>query len=257
MKRSDFLQRLVAIAGYGNFNLQSLIPKRKIHLQQFFVAGFRHYKGMEILPHMEVNDLLELKREPDNEHDESAVALYWQQEKIGFIPAEFNEMLAKLLDAQALPLLGMITHLNREVKPWENVLASVYFLQDETVEIPPHANYLKQIAQPVYHTSKKAEKDKLFKQVFDYDNRIVDVSAISIPPIKKYFMEYYSRDKKRKVMYNNKPYTHVPTDDIYTFMYNVNPLEWINADDGKKYILFEFIQNADIDSYNLPNSLKE
>jgi len=47
MKRSDFLQPLVAIAGYSTFNLQTLIPKR--YLQQFFVAGFRHYKVMELL----------------------------------------------------------------------------------------------------------------------------------------------------------------------------------------------------------------
>ena len=252
MKRSDFLQRFIAIAGYGSFNLQTLIPKRKIYLQQFFVAGFRHYKGMEILLYMEDNDLLELRREPQNEHDDCAIALYWQQEKIGYIPAELNEMLAKLLDAQALPLLGMITHLNREVKPWENVVAAVYFLQDESVEIPPYANYLKQVAQPVYRTTRKAENDKLFEQVFDYDNRIVEVSSITIPSIKKYFEEYYEMNKKRKVMYNGKPHAHVPTDDIYTYMYNVNPVKWVTADDGNKYILIEFIENPATDSYALP-----
>src|SRR5581483_8963735 len=106
MKRSDFLQRLVAITGFGSFPLQALIGKRKIYLQQFFVAGFRHYKGMELLSYMAVNDLLELRREPENEHDDCAIALYWQQEKIGYVPAEINEMTAKLLDAKALPLLG-------------------------------------------------------------------------------------------------------------------------------------------------------
>ncbi len=256
MKRSDFLQRLIAIAGYGSFNLQTLIPKRKIYLLQFFVAGFRHYKGMEMLAHMEANDLIELRREPDNEYDDCAIALYWQQEKIGYIPADYNEMLAKLLDAQALPLLGMITHLNREVKPWENVVAAVYFLQDEKVEIPAHAAYLKQVAQPVYKTSKKAARDKLFEQVFDYDNRIVDVAAIEIPEIKKHFERYFDH-KKYKVMYNGKPHAHVYTDDIYSYMYNVNPIEWVIADDGKKYILFEYIQNPGTNSYSLPKQLKE
>ncbi len=241
MNRSHFLQRLIAIAGYGNFKLQALVPKRKIYLLQFFVAGFRFHKGMELLPYMEVNDLLELRREPENEHDDCAIALYWQQEMIGYIPASSNEMLAKLLDAQALPLLGMITHLNREVKPWENVVAAVYFLQDETVEIPAYASYLKQVTQPEYTTTKKATKDKLFEDVFDYDNRIVDVAAITIPPIKKYFQQYHERDKRRQVMYNGKAYTHVPTDDIYTYMYNVNPIEWVTADNGQEYILFEFV----------------
>lgn len=251
MNRSDFLQRLVAIAGFGTFNLQTLIPKRKIYLQQFFVAGFRHYKGMELLPYMEVNDILELRREPDNEHDDCAIALYWQQEKIGYIPYEVNEMTAKLLDAQALPLLGMITHLNREVKPWENVVAAVYFLQDESVQMPAHAAYLQQLAQPVYKTTKEATREKLFEQIFDYDNRIVDIHSITIPVIKNHFEKYYS-DKKYTVMYNGKPHAYIYTDDIYTYMYNVNPLKWVTADDGKKYILFNFIENPDTDSYNLP-----
>lgn len=244
MKRSDFLQRLIAIAGYGSFNLQSLIPKRKIYLQQFFVAGFRHYKGMDMLPYMQVNDLLELRREPDNAHDECAIALYWQQEKIGYMPAKENEMTAKLLDAKALPLLGMITHLNTEVKPWENVVAAVYFLQDENVEIPPYADYLKKQLEPEYRTSKKANRDKLFDQVFNYPNRLLDVSAIKMSDIKAHFEKYYSSEKYR-VLYKGRPHAHVYTDDIYTYMYNVNPVEWVTADDGEKYILFEFTENPD------------
>jgi hypothetical protein len=244
MKRSDFLQRLVAISGFGSFNLQTLIPKRKIYLQQFFVAGFRHYKGMELLQSMEENDLLELRREPDNEHDDCAIALYWQQEKIGYIPAGFNEMLAKLIDAQALPLLGMITHLNRQVKPWENVVAAVYFLQDENVEIPAHADYLQQVVKPVYKTSKKAIRDKLFEEVFDCTDRIVDVSSIPVPEIKAHFEKYFS-DKKYLVHYNGKPHVHLYTDDIYSYMYNVNPVKWVKADNGAEYILFEYIQSPD------------
>lgn len=254
MKRSDFLQRLIAIAGFGSFSPQSLISKRKIYLLQFFIAGFRHYKGMELLPFMEVNDLLELRREPNNEHDECAIALYWQQEKIGYIPYDFNEMPSRLLDAQALPLLGMITHLNREVKPWENIVAAVYFLQDESIEIPPHANYLTQLATPVYKTSAKANKEKLMNEIFENPNRIVDITTIKIDPIKRHFEKYYTTDKY-KVMFKGRPYVKLSTDDIYTYMYNVNPLEWITADDGKKYILFDFIENPETDVYSLPSRL--
>lgn len=253
MKRSDFLQRLIAIAGYGSFKLKAIILKRKIYLLQFFVAGFKFHKGMALLPYMEVNDLLELRREPNNEHDDCAIALYWQQEMIGYVPADSNEMLAKLLDARALPLLGMITHLNREVKPWENVVAAVYFLQDDTVEIPAYATYLKKIAQPEYSTSRKATQDKLYEVIFDCSNRIIDAEAIKIPAIKKHMQQYYEHNKRRTVMYNGKVYTHMPTDDIFTYMYNVNPLEWVTADNGQKYILFEFIENPDTDSYSLPN----
>lgn len=242
MNRNHFLKRLIAIAGYGSFSVQALVPKRKIYLQQFFVAGFRHHRGMELLPYMRENDLLELRREPGNEHDDCAIALYWQQEKIGYIPAELNEMPAKLLDAQALPLLGIITHLNREVNPWENVVAAIYFLQDETVNIPPYAAHLKQVAAPVYTSSKKTKRNKLFEDVFDTPDRIVDIDTIPIPAIKKHFEKYYA-DKKRLVFCKGKPYTQVYDDGIYTYLYNVNPVKWVTADDGKPYLLFEFTEN--------------
>jgi hypothetical protein len=62
MKRTDFLKRLVSVAIFGQMPLNVLETKRKIYLLQCFVAGFRHYKGMEILSEMEVNDFIELKR---------------------------------------------------------------------------------------------------------------------------------------------------------------------------------------------------
>lgn len=237
MKRSDFLQRLIAIAGFGTFNVQALIPRRKIYLQQFFVAGFRHYKGMELLPYMQVGDLLELRREPGNEHDDCAIALYWQQEKIGYMPAGLNEMPAKLLDAKAIPLLGIITHLNREVKPWENVAAAMYFLQDETVKVP---GYLRQKKEPVYTILKKARKNTLFEEIFENSNRIVDAQNIQDPVIKSQ-IEHFAKRNKNTVMLKGKPYVHLFTNDIYAYLYQVNPVKWVTADDGNKYILFEFV----------------
>ena len=231
MKRSDFLKRLIGVAGFGMFNLQAIIPKRRIYLQQFFVAGFRYYKGMELLDFMHSNDLLELKREPDNEFDKNAVALYWQQEKIGFVPAEMNELLARLIDAKALPLLGMITHLNKHVKPWENVAVAIYFVQDDSFDIPKHAQYLERIEQPAYTSAVK--KEDLFAEVFDEYNGIVDISSIKIPDIKNYFEKHYLKEKY-EVMYNHKSYSNISTNDIYTYMYNVKPIKSVKSDKGDK-----------------------
>ena len=151
MKRSDFLQRMIGVALLGKLPISELILKRKVYLLHCFVAGFRYYSGMDLLNEMEVNDFLELRREPNNKYDEFAIALYWQQEKIGFIPADSNETIARLLDAEALPLLASITHLNKEVEPWENVVVAVYFLQEEK-KLPPHADYLHQLGEPEYYT---------------------------------------------------------------------------------------------------------
>ena len=151
MKRSDFSQRLIGVVIFGKLPFSELILKRKVYLLHCFVAGFWYYRGMDLLNEMEVNDFLELRREPENEYDEFAIALYWQQEKIGFIPAGYNETIARLLDAEALPLLASITHLKKEVEPWENVVVAVYFLQEEK-KLPPHADYLHHLGEPEYYS---------------------------------------------------------------------------------------------------------
>ncbi|MDN3657841.1 HIRAN domain-containing protein [Ferruginibacter paludis] len=96
---------------------------------QCFVAGFRHYEGMQLLDSMKEGDLLELVREPENEYDDCAIALHLQSKKIGFIPSSLNEMLSYLLDSDALSLFAIITHLEKSSQPWENVAIAVYLFR--------------------------------------------------------------------------------------------------------------------------------
>jgi len=42
---------------------------------------------------------LELKREPQNEYDHFAIALHFEKHKIGYIPRDKNEVIARLMDA--------------------------------------------------------------------------------------------------------------------------------------------------------------
>jgi hypothetical protein len=69
----------------GFFSVAEVAASQKVYLLQSFVAGFRFYKGMELLPLMQEQDIVELRRQPDNEHDEFAVAVYWQQQMIGYL----------------------------------------------------------------------------------------------------------------------------------------------------------------------------
>ena len=243
MNRLQFLKRFVGIAGFGFMPLSEIFTKRKIYLLQCFVAGFRFNNGMELLELMEVNDVIELKREPNNEHDTSAIALYWQQEKIGYVPADNNLILAKLLDAEALPLFAIITHLNKKVKPWENVSIAIYFLQEEKKELHPHALYLQNLYRPHYTSLKKNTSSFDYEEFFENPNRIIDfdvIDAIKDEEAKNYFTKYL---KKKIVYYKSKPHGLVNTNDIYVYMYNMNPIEWVVADDGEKYILFDFNEN--------------
>lgn len=80
---------------------------------------------MEVLSRVEPGTMLQLVREPYNEYDEFAIALHLDKIKIGFIPAESNEILAKLMDINALEFLAEVTHADLQTPPWEKVSVAV------------------------------------------------------------------------------------------------------------------------------------
>jgi HIRAN domain len=75
---------------------QAAIPARL--LQYFPIAGFCYYLGAglwnRLLPGVE----LRLVREAENPYDNRAVAVYWQHEKLGFVPRDDNAAISQLLD---------------------------------------------------------------------------------------------------------------------------------------------------------------
>jgi len=162
MKRSQFIKNLLALGGLKLLPNNLVTSFTKFYLLQFFVAGFRFYKGMELLAYMQEGDLLELVREPNNEHDNWAVALYWNNEKIGYVPRDENALLSRLLDAKALDIIAEITHLNKEVKPWESMHTAVYFLKETGFGVPAEMEYLTVLQTPQYRTY-KAPENKIYR----------------------------------------------------------------------------------------------
>lgn len=96
----------------------------EIQLMECYVAGttFREDIG-KIEPELKKDDLLVLKREPDNEHDKLAIAIYDKGERrIGYIPQRKNEILARLMDA------GKIVFGKIESKKWQNSWLNINIL---------------------------------------------------------------------------------------------------------------------------------
>jgi hypothetical protein len=102
---------------------------------------------------MKEGDLLELVREPDNDHDDCAIAFHFNGDKIGYVPAEENALLTRLIDAGVIDLLAEITHLKPEAATWENVHAAIYLLKEEPL-IKSEAIYLSMLETPRYFTLK-------------------------------------------------------------------------------------------------------
>jgi len=83
---------VVSIAA-GSTRIQS-----PLEVLDTYVAGLQHYQSLKIVHSMATGDLLELKREPDNQHDANAIAVYWQTKKIGYVPRVNNLALSRMMD---------------------------------------------------------------------------------------------------------------------------------------------------------------
>ena len=73
---------------------------REIFLIETHVAGTTHVPVREIEPTLAPGAVMVLRREPENPFDKLAILILTEQgAKLGFIPRERNEVLARLMDA--------------------------------------------------------------------------------------------------------------------------------------------------------------
>lgn len=88
---------LLSALSKGNF-LPDVFA-REILVLQCLVAGTSFRKLDKVQDDLKETVRLEMKREGDNEFDQFAVALWFANTKVGYIPKDKNEVLARLMDA--------------------------------------------------------------------------------------------------------------------------------------------------------------
>jgi hypothetical protein len=67
------------------------------HLLDFHVAGFAYYDGLAIAQQLKIGQTVQLIAEPDNPYDPQAIAIYYHNTKIGYVPKDHNDLLSRLL----------------------------------------------------------------------------------------------------------------------------------------------------------------
>lgn len=67
------------------------------HLARFNIAGFSYYNGALVFRKLKIGKKLQLKLEKNNKYDARAVAIYYKEHKIGFVPRTDNRIFHKLL----------------------------------------------------------------------------------------------------------------------------------------------------------------
>lgn len=85
----------------GNAGAGGLAPfTREIFLLDITVAGTTFCKKInELAPLLVEGTILKMQRDPDNKHDEYAIGIYLDHDRIGWVPRDLNLIVARLMDA--------------------------------------------------------------------------------------------------------------------------------------------------------------
>jgi hypothetical protein len=67
-------------------------------LQVSSVAGFHYHRAIGVWSFLREGEELKLVREPQNPFDPAAVAIYFRNDKLGYVPRGENDRLAGMLD---------------------------------------------------------------------------------------------------------------------------------------------------------------
>ena len=70
----------------------------KRHLLTTHIAGFGYWDGAEVFEELRIGTVLRMVREEDNKFDPYAVALYYGDFKLGFLPRGENHEISKYLE---------------------------------------------------------------------------------------------------------------------------------------------------------------
>lgn len=88
------------------------------HLIDFHVAGFTYYDGLDVIDELTLGKSVELIPESANPYDPEAVAIFYQDRKIGHVPREKNDLLSKILYFGHADILeARIQYVNKETHP--------------------------------------------------------------------------------------------------------------------------------------------
>ena len=121
MKRRTFFSRL--FSSLGVIPAAPVLaggPGRSILIQESPIAGFQFHRGAAVWSYLHVGLPVNLRREPSNEHDVNAVAVYFDTDQLGYVPRTENQVVARMLD-RGEQLAASIIRLTDDDDPWERI----------------------------------------------------------------------------------------------------------------------------------------
>ena len=118
---------LLALIGTEGINALGL-PKREIFLLDIVVAGTTFCPIVqELVPTLLPNTVLRMVRQPHNEYDENAIAIYYEEHRIGYVPQELNLVISRLMDAGKEFYARVI--LVKKIHEWVRISAKLFMIE--------------------------------------------------------------------------------------------------------------------------------
>jgi len=99
---------------------RTLEKPSQIELLRSFVAGYQYHQGATVENELLPETPLLLRREPENRYDDQAIAIYYGEVRIGYIPRYENPVLARLLDG-GVELQAKVATVDLKAPTWERV----------------------------------------------------------------------------------------------------------------------------------------
>jgi hypothetical protein len=92
------------------------------HFANFNIAGYTYYDGVDVFYELKIGTELNFKAEPENQFDAYAVAIYFNETKLGYIPKGQNKEISQFLNLGYTDLfevkinkISMETHTERQI----------------------------------------------------------------------------------------------------------------------------------------------
>ena len=99
--------------------------QNSIIVQESPLAGFQYHNGKQLWDDMKVGDTLALQREPDNPHDANAVSVYWNGQRLGYVPRRENTDVARQMD-RGVAVKARIVRMIESRNPWQRIRFEVF-----------------------------------------------------------------------------------------------------------------------------------
>lgn len=108
------------------------IKTNKEHFLSCNVAAFTYHEGCEVFDKLKIGKKVTLVREDENPYDHNAVAIFFSEAHIGYIPRRKNETIAKFLDLGYADIFdARIQSVEPTAHPEEQVSIVIYVKRKE------------------------------------------------------------------------------------------------------------------------------